>query len=390
MAMYRCAACGSSHVVVDKKKEGFSVSKAAIGTALFGAGGAAMGINSKEQLYYHCAACGQTLSYPMLDFKKESIDKWLASPETFAYMLRIEKKQYPNIEWNENNTIASEGSIQITESPSENDLADAVWSYYLRNRIPYVSIQTLGKEVLKDNYYKTREVLEILENRGVITIEKKDDAHYCSFYSDAEEIKKNLYNIQIRSDEEKEAAYKIKATCTLELSRLRRTEYEEKKQKTEERNQLVKDAILKALSGDVTKTITEMMTSCDECAPYSNVLLSAVSKQMIDAGLVEKHVENNKSYFSLAGARRRTEEKKRQQLYEEKMRRIEEAKEHNKKINEQIAVLQKEKSEQETIVEQNALKLFGVGAQAKKAAKNRIVEIDDEISNLRNDMKPEY
>ena len=387
MAMYRCAACGSSHVVVDTKKEGFSVSKAAIGTALFGAGGAAMGINSKEQLYYHCAACGQTLSYPMLDFKKESIDKWLASPETFAYMLRIEKKQYPNIEWNDNNTLEAILATESVKEPNESELADAVWDYYLKNRISYVSIQTLGKEVIKDNYDKTKEVLEILENRGVLIIEQRENANYCRFYSDAEEIKNNLYNVQIRDYEEKQAAERKYSSCMLELYRLSDKEREEEQQKKEALHTPVKEAILRELVGDeVRKTISDLRSSSKECAAFSEFRLAGILKEMENELKVEKCVIDKRHYFALPGTARRIAERE----AELNRKRLEEAKQHNQKINEQIAVLQKEKSEQETIVEQNALKLFGVGAQAKKAAKNRIVEIDNEISNLRNDMKPEY
>ena len=44
MSMYRCAVCGSTHVISDIKKEGYSVSKGFLGTALLGSSRAVMGI----------------------------------------------------------------------------------------------------------------------------------------------------------------------------------------------------------------------------------------------------------------------------------------------------------------------------------------------------------
>ena len=86
MALYRCAACGSSHVVGDTKKEEFSVSKAVFGTALFGSLGALMGVKGKAQMYYHCADCGQVLSYPMSQTQKWTIDYALEHKELSSNM----------------------------------------------------------------------------------------------------------------------------------------------------------------------------------------------------------------------------------------------------------------------------------------------------------------
>ena len=106
MALYRCAACGSSHVVGDTKKEEFSVSKAVFGTALFGSLGALMGVKGKAQMYYHCAACGQVLSYTMSETQKGIIDYALEHKHMRRYVEDLDnlKKQYAGIEWSEDDS----------------------------------------------------------------------------------------------------------------------------------------------------------------------------------------------------------------------------------------------------------------------------------------------
>ena len=278
MGMYRCAACGSSHVVVDTKKEGFSVSKAIAGTVLFGTGGAVMGVNGKEQLYYHCAACGQTLSYPMPEFAKTSIDKYLLEPEKYRYFLEREKKQYPNIEWSADSTDTLNADVQIAEKLSESDLPDT------KNEVEFEKL---------------------------------------------------------------------------------------------------KEVILEALSRDVSKTVSDLQATNEKCILYSNQQLSACLIKMVNAGLLEKNKVEGKVYFSLAGTTKRIEGKKR----EEYLQRKQETKAYNEKLNEQIAILQQERIEQGVIYAQNVKKNWGAGAKAKKAASNRIAEIDAEIKKLRDSMK---
>ena len=395
MAMYRCAACGSSHVVVDTKKEGFSVSKAVAGTVLFGSVGAVMGVNGKEQLYYHCADCGQTLRYPMSDFIKTSIENHLDDSENNLFLLEQEKKKYPNIEWCANSTFVPQKDKQIV-TKNENELADAVWEFYLKTQIPYISIRTIGKEVLRDDSAKICRVLEILENRGVLMIEKNGEAHYCIFCSNVDEIKNNLYAIQNRTENEKSAAVAVRLACRRELVDAKII----KKHPlllTGVKYEILKAGVLGALKGDLRKTIGDLQVTSAICAEYSKQHLSVNLKQMVDEGLIERSIEKDKTYYSLIGATIRNKEKERQRILEEENKRIaeekerqrllEEAQKHNKKLNEQISILQKERNEQETIVSRNAMKFFGAGAQAKKAASKRIAEIDAEISDLRSCMK---
>ena len=74
-----------------------------------------------------------------------------------------------------------------------------------------------------------------------------------------------------------------------------------KPSKAQAENEGIKTAIIAALN-EVEKalTITEFQTAYPEFAEYSNQKLSALFKQLVDAGAVEKTVVKKKSYFSVA------------------------------------------------------------------------------------------
>ena len=74
-----------------------------------------------------------------------------------------------------------------------------------------------------------------------------------------------------------------------------------KPSKAQAENEGIKTAIIAALYGaEKALTITEFQTAYPEFAEYSNQKLSALFKQLVDAGAVEKTVVKKKSYFSVA------------------------------------------------------------------------------------------
>lgn len=76
MSLYRCAVCGSPNVVTDTQTAGvgYDYGKGLVGTLLFGSGGAAAGVRSKQQKVFKCPDCGQTLTYSMDEETKRAID----------------------------------------------------------------------------------------------------------------------------------------------------------------------------------------------------------------------------------------------------------------------------------------------------------------------------
>ena len=83
MSLNRCAACGSSNVITDTKSEGikFNYVKGAIGTVVFGAGGAVAGLSNKSIEVYKCSDCGIELTYSMPQNLKTAIDIGVISEE---------------------------------------------------------------------------------------------------------------------------------------------------------------------------------------------------------------------------------------------------------------------------------------------------------------------
>ena len=72
-----------------------------------------------------------------------------------------------------------------------------------------------------------------------------------------------------------------------------------KPSKAQIENEGIKTAIIAKLSeAEKALTITEFQTAYTEFADYSNQKLSALFKQLVDEGFVEKTVVKKKSYFS--------------------------------------------------------------------------------------------
>ena len=82
-----------------------------------------------------------------------------------------------------------------------------------------------------------------------------------------------------------------------------------KPSKAQAENEGIKTAIIAALNeAEKALTITEFQTAYPEFAEYSNQKLSALFKQLVDAGAVAKTVVKQKSYFSVAVADEQSED----------------------------------------------------------------------------------
>ena len=82
-----------------------------------------------------------------------------------------------------------------------------------------------------------------------------------------------------------------------------------KPSKAQAENEGIKTAIIAALNeAEKALTITEFQTAYPEFAEYSNQKMSALFKQLVDAGAVEKTVVKKKSYFSVATSDEQSED----------------------------------------------------------------------------------
>ena len=63
-------------------------------------------------------------------------------------------------------------------------------------------------------------------------------------------------------------------------------------------NEGIKDAILEGMESGKKYTITDLMKSVDACADLSNQRVSALVRQLVADGSVERTEEKRKAYFS--------------------------------------------------------------------------------------------
>ena len=74
-----------------------------------------------------------------------------------------------------------------------------------------------------------------------------------------------------------------------------------KPSKAQAENDTIKNLIVTALAkSDTALTITEFQTKFEIFAEYSNQKMSALFKQLVDSGMVEKTVIKKKSYFAIS------------------------------------------------------------------------------------------
>lgn len=71
--------------------------------------------------------------------------------------------------------------------------------------------------------------------------------------------------------------------------------------KNQKDNEVIKEVMLEILAGlDEAVTVTDFIKADERMAEYSNQKVSALMKQLVDAGKVVKTVEKKKSYFEVA------------------------------------------------------------------------------------------
>ena len=87
--------------------------------------------------------------------------------------------------------------------------------------------------------------------------------------------------------------------CEKEIEKLANRKTSQTKNQKE--NEGIKETILEVLTGlDEPVTVTDFLKADERVAEYSNQKVSALMKQLVDAGKVEKVVDKKRSYFKIA------------------------------------------------------------------------------------------
>lgn len=200
MSLYRCAMCGSTKIVLETKQEGYNKKKGIWGAVLFGGIGALAGTSGNTVTYYHCGDCGAVLNRTMLPFEKESIERCLASPDTFESSLKSYKEQYKNIEWEEKKEVikSNEGDSSLIEQDE-----DCIIQYMKKKGIP-VRHDELAKQVQGTPYF----AIKTLQERGVLKCEKIGEDLFYILVTDIEEMKE-LASKELATKKARQCAHNI-------------------------------------------------------------------------------------------------------------------------------------------------------------------------------------
>lgn len=437
----RCAVCGSRHVTLETKKEGYDLKKGVIGTALVGIPGALAGVNGKENTYYHCADCGHVLNKCMDALESIMIDNLLKEPSKWKEELKVQKAKYINIEWEEE--IKKGADVAQREYPQEKNeyqLVDEVLFYLYKKGGSVEYKQLVG--IFGDSI-KLQNVLNELTFSGQVAFENS----YCRLVTDEDEKEKLIYTFKARNDVKEDVCsnfyqyikmllahveigkiyteeeideiqnrifdalivtdnpYYLKEfnirlrvealkQCILfndnniwgfrtleEAKMILEKEDKEHREKIEKPNRVIEEKILKFLNEHPyeTFTIREMQDRDKRIAEHSDQKLFAILKRMEERKVIDKIKKKGKIYYTLSGLSKRLEEK--QRLEEQQKR--ERLERENIEYTNRIEQCEIEKTQLCKIVEENKNKIFGAGAKAKKEATEKINVLNNEIVDLK-------
>lgn len=74
---------------------------------------------------------------------------------------------------------------------------------------------------------------------------------------------------------------------------------EKKPTAQQEANKGIKEAILDYMEEGVRYSITDLQKGCEECAELSNQRISALVRQLVNEGMVQRIEDKRKTYFAL-------------------------------------------------------------------------------------------
>ena len=291
MSIYRCAVCGSSRVVPETKQEGYNKKQGILGMALFGLGGAVAGASGNTVVYYHCPACGHTLNRCMPDFEKNNIDKYLLDPndETNKSMLRMEKKQYPNIEWEEpikeeNNSVGisirDKQSCTYEEHKQKSEKISPEFEKFLQLEKATEEQQQFLKELQQRQEEEQQESEKYLRRQKAI-----------------EEHQQRLKELQQKTEEQRQKAIVEHEQKRKELHQ-KMEELRPKIDEHQKRQKAIMMAILNALyKAEKPCTLPEMQNIEESCKEYSVHQLAATVRHLLSINIVERFEENKKVYY---------------------------------------------------------------------------------------------
>ena len=152
--MYWCAACGNPNVIVETEKDGYSLAKGLVGSAVLGPVGALAGADGKEVTVFYCPKCGARLHKCMPEHEVSNIIRLLKDAKTSSFAkssLDKIKEKYPNMLWPEElDRIWNEVSKHSARSNLDSNEQDSPFDILSNGNNQSISFSGDVKKDIKD------------------------------------------------------------------------------------------------------------------------------------------------------------------------------------------------------------------------------------------------
>lgn len=134
----RCEHCGSTNMTREVIQS-YSVKKGILGRLFFGVGGAAAGVNGKEEFIYNCGDCGHTSKKAMEYYEGVAIMDCISHPKTNASKKSELMKKYPNIDWSGKDVglsiVENDTSSVSIANPTTNQIVTGNYNFEIKKGI---------------------------------------------------------------------------------------------------------------------------------------------------------------------------------------------------------------------------------------------------------------
>ena len=127
-----------------------------------------MGLNQEEKKYYHCRDCGETRTWCMPAEQTILINDLLKKPIENKSALELQKKMYPNIEYE----VINDFKVDY-DSLTKEELSEIIYEYCQKHQIKEIEKDDLDNRIAGEWLRNSFDALDILEERGVAEYFKK-------------------------------------------------------------------------------------------------------------------------------------------------------------------------------------------------------------------------
>lgn len=160
----RCEFCGSKNLTIESE-DNYSLGKGALGVALFGTGGAVMGVNGKTDKIYKCNDCGHISKTHMDDSLELYISVALISPNKYKSVLDEARTKYKNIETPVSQTTFNDEKLknEYNEDSSKFDKLELYKKKLNTNKYRAYIYPMIVEKIRENSCYTKKDALDLIK-----------------------------------------------------------------------------------------------------------------------------------------------------------------------------------------------------------------------------------